>query len=60
MPDDLVREINKAQTDEAVLSIGTEWAIVQCRELLQAKVPCIHFYTMGDVKTITKIIKGIL
>jgi methylenetetrahydrofolate reductase (NADPH) len=60
MPDDLVREVNKAQTDEAVLAIGTEWAIIQCRELLQAKVPCIHFYTMGDIKTITKIIKGIL
>lgn len=60
MPDDLVREINKAQTDEAVLAIGTEWAIIQCKELLKAKVPCIHFYTMGDVKTITKIIKGIL
>ena len=60
MPDDLVREVNKAKSDEDVLTIGTEWAIIQCRELLQANVPCIHFYTMGDVKTITKIIKGIL
>jgi len=60
MPDELVREVNKAQTDEAVLQIGTEWAIQQCKELVKAGVPCIHFYTMGDVKTITKIIKGIL
>jgi len=60
MPDDLVREVNKAKSDDDVLAIGTEWAIIQCRELLQANVPCIHFYTMGDVKTITKIIKGIL
>ena len=60
MPDELVREVNKAQTDEAVLQIGTEWAIQQCKELVNAGVPCIHFYTMGDVKTITKIIKGIL
>jgi len=60
MPDDLVREVNKAQTDAAVLDIGTEWAIAQCKELVKAGVPCIHFYTMGDVKTITKIIKGIL
>ena len=60
MPDELVREVNKAQTDESVLQIGTEWAIQQCKELVSAGVPCIHFYTMGDVKTITKIIKGIL
>ncbi|HJW27680.1 MAG TPA: methylenetetrahydrofolate reductase [NAD(P)H] [Saprospiraceae bacterium] len=60
MPDDLVREVNKAQTDADVLEIGIEWSIAQCRELLEAKVPCIHFYTMGDVKTISKIIKGIL
>jgi methylenetetrahydrofolate reductase (NADPH) len=59
MPDDLVREVNKAQTDAAVLEIGTEWAIQQCRELVKAKVPCIHFYTMGDVKTISKIIQAI-
>ncbi len=59
MPDDLVREVNKAQTDAAVLEIGIEWAIQQCRELVNAGVPCIHFYTMGDVKTISKIIKGI-
>jgi methylenetetrahydrofolate reductase (NADPH) len=60
MPHDLVKEVNQAKTDAAVLEIGTEWSIQQCRELLAAKVPCIHFYTMGDVKTVSKIIKAIL
>ncbi len=59
MPDDLVREVNKAENDADVLEIGIEWTIQQCKELIQAGVPCIHFYTMGDVKTISRILKGI-
>ncbi len=60
MPDELVREVNKAQTDAAVLEIGIEWTIQQCKELIQGGVPCIHFYTMGDGKTISRILKAIL
>jgi methylenetetrahydrofolate reductase (NADPH) len=60
MPDELVREVNKAQTDAAVVDIGVEWSIAQCKELIKEGVPCIHFYTMGDVKTISRIMKGIL
>ena len=59
MPDDLVKAANKAQTDAEILHIGVEWAIHQCKELIAAKVPCIHFYTMGDVRTISRILKGI-
>jgi len=60
MPDDLVKEVNKAQTDAAMLEVGVEWTIMQCRELLKAGVPCLHFYTMGDVKTVSRILKHIL
>ena len=60
MPDDLVKEANKARTDEAVLDVGVEWSIAQCKELIAEGVPCIHFYTMGDVQTITRILKGIV
>lgn len=60
MPDDLVKEANKATSDAAMVDIGIEWAIAQCKELIKEGVPCIHFYTMGDVKTISRIIKGIL
>jgi methylenetetrahydrofolate reductase (NADPH) len=60
MPDELVREANKAQSDAALVDLGIEWAIQQCKELIIEGVPCIHFYTMGDVKTISKILKGIL
>ncbi len=60
MPDDLVKEINLAKTDADVTQIGIEWTIEQCKELIKEGVPCIHFYTMGDGKTIGKILKGIM
>ncbi len=60
MPDDLVREINNAKTDADVTEIGIEWTIEQCKELIRAKVPCIHFYTMGDGKTTRRILKAIM
>ncbi len=60
MPDELVREANKIQSDAAMVDLGIEWSIQQCKELIKEGVPCIHFYTMGDVKTISKILKGIM
>jgi methylenetetrahydrofolate reductase (NADPH) len=60
MPDDLVRAVNAAKTDEAVTQVGKEWTIAQCRELIAEGVPCLHFYTMGDTKTIYAILKSIL
>ena len=60
MPDDLVREANRVQSDAAMVDLGIEWSIQQCKELIKEGVPCIHFYTMGDVKTISKILKGIM
>ncbi len=60
MPDELVREVKKTETDEAMLEVGIEWSIEQCKELIKEGAPCIHFYTMGDVNNITRILKAIL
>ncbi len=59
MPDELVKAVNKTKTDADMLEVGIEWSIAQCKELIKEGVPCIHFYTMGDVKTITRILKAI-
>jgi methylenetetrahydrofolate reductase (NADPH) len=59
IPDDLVREINKAQTDEAVKEVGIEWCIAQSKELKAAGVPCLHYYTMGDAKTIRRVVEAV-
>lgn len=60
MPDELVSEVNKAKNDAEVVEIGIEWTIEQCKELIKEKVPCIHFYTMGDAKTTSRILKAIM
>ena len=53
-PEELVKEI--AKTDEKnIKQVGIEWCIAQSKELKDAGVPCLHYYTMGDVDTIIKI-----
>jgi methylenetetrahydrofolate reductase (NADPH) len=58
MPEELVKEMEKAD-DKALKQIGVEWCIHQSKELKAAGVPCLHYYTMGDVKTIHKIVSAV-
>jgi len=50
MPDDLVDAVEACKDDKAVKQVGIEWAIQQSKELMKAKVPVLHFYTMGHGK----------
>ncbi len=59
MPDDLVDTVMAAKTKEAVKEVGIEWCIAQSKELKAANVPCLHYYTMGDVSTFVKIGKAV-
>ncbi len=59
MPDDLVKSVNQAQSDDAVRQAGIEWCIQQSRELLDRGVPCLHYYTMGDAETTKKVVSAI-
>lgn len=34
--------------DKQVKEVGIKWCIEQCKELVKANVPCLHFYTMGS------------
>ena len=55
MPDDLIDAIEKCRTDDDVKNVGVEWAIHQAKELMDAKVPCLHFYSMGKSTAIQQI-----
>ncbi|MFZ1495703.1 MAG: methylenetetrahydrofolate reductase, partial [Saprospiraceae bacterium] len=57
-PSDLVKEVQQAKDDAAVKEIGIEWCIAQSKELKAKGVPVLHYYTMGDSKTISKIIEA--
>ena len=60
MPDDLVRAVEKAKTDEAVVEIGIEWCAQQSRELKAAGVPCLHYYTMSDTEVVRRIVSSVI
>lgn len=55
LPEDLINEVENAKNNEAVKQIGVEWAIHQCRELVDFGAPVLHFYSMGKSDNIKKI-----
>ena len=57
MPEDLVKEALKLKTSKALRELGIEWCANQSRELRERGAPCLHYYTMGDAKTIQKVIE---
>ena len=56
IPPDLIDELEKAKP-EHVLEIGVEWTYKQVEELLNKKVPAIHFYIMQNAKPLNMLMK---
>ncbi|MCD8302354.1 MAG: methylenetetrahydrofolate reductase [NAD(P)H] [Prevotellaceae bacterium] len=59
LPDALYNEARHCKTNEEVKRLGIEWGVEQCRELLKAGVPNIHFYTVGATDSVRQIAKQI-
>lgn len=57
LPAELEQEIGKCKDNEDVRELGIEWGIQQCRELIDAGVPVLHFYSMGKSNAIQRIAK---
>ena len=58
LTDGLQRELDKlngADKDD-ILNFGIEFAVQQCRELLENKVSGLHFYTMDRSKSVAEIV----
>ncbi len=56
IPEALTAEVDAADPEE-VEDIGVEWAIQQTEELMDAGVPCIHFYIMSSAQTVKKVVE---
>lgn len=56
IPKELAAEVDAADPEDAE-KIGVEWAIRQTRELMEAGVPCIHFYIMSSADTVKKVVE---
>lgn len=57
IPTELSSAIMKAKTDDEVERIGTEWLIMQSRELKKFGVPVLHYYTLGKPHVIHNVVK---
>jgi len=57
LPQDLIDAVEACKTNKEVRQVGVEWAIQQSKELRDAGVPVLHYYSMGksdNVKAIAK------
>ena len=58
-PAELVSEWERCRTNDDVKQLGVEWAIAQARELKEAGVPSIHFYSMNATSSVEKIARAV-
>ena len=58
MPEALADELEKCKSNQDVMRVGIEWGIEQTKELINAGVPCVHFYTMGKSEAVKQIVKA--
>ena len=60
MPQELAAEAVKCKSDEEAKQLGIEWTANQCKELYEAGVEDIHFYTVSAVDSVAEIVRSIL
>ena len=60
IPEELRSECLAHKDDEqAVRQIGTEWCTAQCRELIAAGIPVLHFFPNGHPADITPVAQNL-
>ena len=59
IPEALAIELRKCKTDEDAKTVGIEWCINQCKELIAQGVPSLHFYTLLATDSVKQIAKAI-
>lgn len=59
LPKELVSEALKLHTDDEMKQLGIEWGVQQCKDLLKAGVPSLHFYALGATDSVKEIAKRI-
>ena len=59
IPADLRNAMLAATTDEACEQVGTEWLIMQSKELKAYGVPVLHYYTLGKPKVVKDVVSAV-
>ena len=55
LPEDLINAVENCKDNKHVRQVGIDWAIQQSKELLDAGVPVLHYYSMGKSDNIKAI-----
>ncbi|MFM1933248.1 MAG: Methylenetetrahydrofolate reductase [Bacteroidota bacterium] len=55
IPSEFVNEARKCTNNASIKQLGIEWAVQQGKELIQAGVPALHFYTMSKSDSVRAI-----
>jgi methylenetetrahydrofolate reductase (NADPH) len=59
LPEDLSEAIVKCKSEKDVKEVGIEFMIQQCKELIKAGAPVLHFYTMSNPGPTRRIAEAI-
>jgi len=59
LPEELSEAVQACKDEKQVKEVGIEWMIQQCKELMQAGAPVLHFYTMSNPEPTKKIAQAI-
>ena len=55
IPEALASEVKKCSNNASIKQLGIDWAVEQGKELIQAGVPALHFYTMSKSDSVHAI-----
>ena len=59
IPAELADNLLRCTSNEEVREVGVDWGIRQARELREARVPSIHFYSMHATSSVARIAKAV-
>jgi methylenetetrahydrofolate reductase (NADPH) len=59
IPEPLASELSRCKNDDEAKTVGIEWSVQQCKELITRGVPSIHFYTFLATDSVFHIAKKI-
>lgn len=60
IPAEMTAILEPIQNDaDTVVSAGIEWAVRQCRELLEKGAPGIHFYTLNKTRSTAEVLNAL-
>lgn len=59
IPLELSDGMMQARSAEEEFEVGVEWCVRQCKELMAAGVPSLHFYTSGRAKSVEAVAERI-